>query len=181
MARRRTPAQLAATLDRVVTKPADAGGEARQDQQDQEPGAGRPSGAGRPGRAGIDQALAGPERARRVVVRVPRGLKQHLERHARRTGRTYTAIVLAAYTDHHGELRPVDVEPVGPGELPPRDFTAVGRRRGIGAVDLPLSLYPRERAVLEAAVAGGAAHSLSDLVTRLLELALPTTRRRVAR
>ena len=42
----------------------------------------------------------------------------------------------------------------------------------------PLSLYPAERAVLEGAVAGGAARTLSDLVTRLLELALPAPRRR---
>jgi hypothetical protein len=170
MARRRTPAQLAAALDRVVTKPAGADGE--QDQGE------KLAGAGQHGRVDVDQAPAGPRRARRVVVRVPHGLKQRLERHARRTGRTYTAIVLAAYTDHHGELRPVDMEPAGTGELPPRDFTAVGRRRGIHAVDLPLSLYPGERAVLERAVADGDAHTLSDLVTRLLELALPAPPRR---
>jgi hypothetical protein len=164
MARRRTPAQLAATLDRVVTKPA---GDAGEQDQGEEPA----------GRVDADQATAGPgpERARRVVVRVPRGLKQRLERHTRRTGQTYTAVVLAAYRDHHGELRAAAGGGApGPGELPPREFTALGRRRGIHAVDLPLSLYPAERAVLQEA----ATHTLSDLVTRLLELALPAPRRR---
>lgn len=93
--------------------------------------------------------------------------------------------MLDAYTAHANELLAGAARPArpGPGQgglppLPERDVAADGRRRGINAVHLPLSLYPREREVLEAAVRAGAAHSLSDLVTRLLELALPAPRRR---
>jgi hypothetical protein len=180
MARRRTPAQLAASLDRVATKPAGAaaGAELEHDQEDREQNRGR---------ADVDHAPAGPGRARRVVVRVPAPLKQRLERHVRRTGATYTATLLDAYATHADQLLGAGAgQPTRPGpagqsglpRLPERDVAADGRRRGIHAVDLPLSLYSREREVLEAAVAAGAGRTLSDLVTRLLELALPAPRRR---
>jgi hypothetical protein len=180
MARRRTAAQLAASLDRVATKPAGgpAGAELEHDQADRQERDGR--------RVDVDHAPAGPGRARRVVVRVPATLKQRLERHVRRTGTTYTATVLDAYTAHAAELlgaagagepAPSPAEQGGLPRLPERDVAADGRRQGIHAVDLPLSLYSAERQVLEAAVAAGAAYSLSDLVTRLLELALPARRR----
>jgi hypothetical protein len=98
---------------------------------------------------------------------------------------TYTATVLDAYATHADELlgaasapAPGPAEPGALPRLPERDGAADGRRRGINAVDLPLSLYSGEREVLAAAVAAGAAHSLSDLVTRLLELALPAPGRR---
>ena len=178
MARRRTPAQLAAALDRVVTKPAGADqeqGTDRDERQDLEQAGGQ---------VDVDHGPAGPGHARRVVVRVPGALKHRLELHARRSGRTYTAVVLDAYREHAGELgdvaRPAarPAEPSGLPLLPERDVGAAGRRRGINAVDLPLSLYPAEREVLEAAVGAGVAHTLSDLVTRLLELALPAPHRR---
>lgn len=178
MARGRTPAQLAKALDRVATKrpddvdtgPAPEPAPKPEPERDQEHGGGH-----------VDVDHAGPGRARRMVVRVPSTLRARLERHARRTGRTYTAVVLDAYAAHAGELLnaagAIQATSPGPGglpRLPQRDVGADGRRRGISAVDLPLSLYSAEREVLEAAVAAGAAHTLSDLVTRLLELALPT-------
>ncbi|HZD70368.1 MAG TPA: hypothetical protein VFA45_16155 [Actinomycetes bacterium] len=186
MARRRTAAQLAASLDRVATKPAGdvAGDELEHDQDREQTAPEDQEQAG--GRVDVDHTPAGPGRAHRVVVRVPAPLKQRLERHVRRTGATYTSTVLDAYAAHADELLGADTgepapPPAGPGglpRLPQRDVGHGGRRRGINAVDLPLSLYDREREVLEAAWRAGAAHSLSDLVTRCLELALSAPPRR---
>ena len=200
MARKRPPVRLAAAvLERLMARPGAlaapvAAARATDPDRPDRPDRPDPTGASEPeadqetAEAGAGLAAAGraaedpvptPEVARRVVVRVPFAVKRRVQRHARHAGRSYTTIVLDAYNDHIDELTAVHdptspaVDPGATPRLPLREIGTDGRLRGVNAVDLPLSLYPAEREILEATVAIGAAHSLSDLVVRLLELALP--------
>jgi len=189
MTGRKTPpaAVLGGILDRAATSPGPAG-DVDQKQPPAPPPEVQPPPVPvtPPQIPGAAQTAPDGGKAKRLNVRVPPGVKTRLERQQRRAGLSYTEIVLDAYRAHGAELPPpfpgdpvAADDPGDPLQLPARSTLARSRRRRhVHGVDLPLYVFPQERAVLEAAVTAGRALNLSDLVTRVLDLALPPAGRR---
>lgn len=129
----------------------------------------RPAGATPTGAADVSD---------RLTVVIPARIHARLRAYAARAGLTYTNVLRQAWQQAAGKLTPRD-DPrhAGGGQLlPVSAVTPAGRRRQVEGRPVGLHLAPGERQVLVDAVAAGAGLHVSDVVSRLLDLWLPSPR-----